>query len=183
MKAIPVPAVSPDNTTARAMTFGLFDTVLGPMLIAGTSLGVCHVAFGVDPGALEHSLRAEFPRAAIARNEQAMQAPAGDISTLLTGSARHVGVTLDVAGTPFQQRVWEELRHIPFGERRSYQELAAAVGRPTAARAVAGACARNHLAVVIPCHRVVRSSGALGGYRWGIERKRKLLDAERALSR
>ena len=104
---------------------------------------------------------------------------AGDIAAQLEGRARAIDIPIDVSGTPFQQRVWTELRRIPFGELRSYQELAVTMGQPTAARAVAGACASNRLAVVIPCHRVIRVTGELGGYRWGIERKRKLLDIER----
>jgi AraC family transcriptional regulator of adaptative response/methylated-DNA-[protein]-cysteine methyltransferase len=162
--------------------FGLFDTPLGTMIIAGTSHGVCHVAFGDDPGALEQALRAEFSRATLTRDASVVQAWAADIIAQLEGRVRQVDLPLDVAGTPFQQQVWTELRRIPFGEMRSYQELAVTIGRPTAARAVARACASNRVAVVIPCHRVVRGTGALGGYRWGLERKRKLLETERAVS-
>jgi len=162
--------------------FGLFDTPLGTMIIAGTAHGVCHVAFGDDPGALEQALRAEFSRASLTRDASTVRAWATDIIAQLEGRARQVELPLDVAGTTFQQQVWTELRRIPFGEMRSYQELAVTIGRPGAARAVARACASNRVAVVIPCHRVVRGTGALGGYRWGLERKRKLLDTERAVS-
>jgi len=161
--------------------FDLFETPLGTMIIAGTAHGVCHVAFGDDPDALEQALRAEFSRATLTRDAAAVQAWAADIIAQLEGRIRRVELPLDVPGTPFQQQVWTELRRIPFGERRSYQELAVTIGRPGAARAVARACATNRVAVVIPCHRVVRGTGALGGYRWGLERKKKLLDTEREL--
>ncbi|MHB1312748.1 MAG: bifunctional DNA-binding transcriptional regulator/O6-methylguanine-DNA methyltransferase Ada [Gemmatimonadaceae bacterium] len=164
------------------ISFDLFDTPLGTMIIAGTAHGVCHVAFGDEPGALERALRAEFSRASLSRDRSMVRAWAVDIIAQLEGKARQVELPLDVAGTPFQQQVWTELRRIPFGEMRSYQELAVTIGRPSAARAVARACASNRVAVVIPCHRVVRGTGALGGYRWGLERKRKLLDRERELS-
>ncbi len=166
-----------------AIGFDLFDTSLGTMLIAGTAHGVCHVAFGDDPATLERALRVEFSRAAITRGSATVRAWARDIVAQLDGRTHRIDLPLDVPGTPFQQQVWTELRRIPFGERRSYQELAVTIGRPTAARAVARACASNRVAVVIPCHRVVRGTGALGGYRWGLERKQKLLDAERDGSR
>ena len=164
------------------ISFGLFDTPLGTMIIAGTSHGVCHVAFGDDPGTLEQALRAEFSRATVTRDESTVRSWAADIIAQLEGTVRQVELPLDVPGTPFQHRVWTELRRIPFGELRSYQELAVTIGRPSAARAVARACASNRVAVVIPCHRVVRGTGALGGYRWGLERKQQLIDSERELS-
>jgi AraC family transcriptional regulator, regulatory protein of adaptative response / methylated-DNA-[protein]-cysteine methyltransferase len=98
----------------------------------------------------------------------------------LSGAGNHVGLPLDVAGSAFQWQVWEALRRIPVGETRSYQAIAQELGRPTAARAVARACASNRLALVIPCHRVVREDGELGGYRWGVDRKRRLLEQERS---
>jgi AraC family transcriptional regulator of adaptative response/methylated-DNA-[protein]-cysteine methyltransferase len=164
------------------ISFADFETPLGTMLIAGTLHGVCHVAFGDDPAGLEQALRTEFSRATLTRDVTAVRAWAADIVAQLEGRVRQVELPLDVAGTPFQRQVWTELRRIPFGELRSYQELAVTIGRPTAARAVARACASNRVAVVIPCHRVVRGTGALGGYRWGLERKRKLLETERAVS-
>ncbi|HEY5489854.1 MAG TPA: methylated-DNA--[protein]-cysteine S-methyltransferase [Gemmatimonadaceae bacterium] len=159
--------------------FGIFATVLGPMLVAGTALGVCHVSFGDDEACLLDELRTDRAAASLSRDNAGVTSWAEDITAQLEGRARAINVPIDVSGTPFQQRVWTELRRIPFGELRSYQELAVIIGQPTAARAVASACASNRLAVVIPCHRVIRGTGKLGRYRWGIERKQKLLDAER----
>jgi AraC family transcriptional regulator of adaptative response/methylated-DNA-[protein]-cysteine methyltransferase len=159
--------------------YGIFATVLGPMLVAGTIHGVSHVAFGDDSAQLEQDLHEASAPATARRDDARVASWAKAISAQLEGKARTIDVPVDVAGTPFQQRVWTELRHIPFGELRSYQELAIMVGQPTAARAVASACARNKVAVVIPCHRVVRGTGELGGYRWGVERKQQLIDAER----
>lgn len=159
--------------------FGLFATVLGQMIVAGTAQGVCHVAFGDDGTLLEQALVEAFANAAVQRDDASVSSWARSISAQLDGKATTIDLPLDVSGTLFQQRVWTELRRIPFGELRSYQELAVSIGQPTAARAVAGACANNRVAVVIPCHRVIRGTGELGGYRWGVERKQKLLDLER----
>jgi AraC family transcriptional regulator, regulatory protein of adaptative response / methylated-DNA-[protein]-cysteine methyltransferase len=159
--------------------FGIFATVLGPMLVAGTALGICHVSFGDDEGCLLDEFRADRAAASLSRDEASVASWAEDITAQLDGRTRAIDVPIDVSGTPFQQRVWTELHRIPFGQLRSYQELAVTMGQPTAARAVAGACASNRVAVVIPCHRVIRGTGELGGYRWGVERKRKLLDIER----
>lgn len=160
--------------------YGVFSTVLGPMLVAGTLHGVSHVAFGDDTAQLEHEFHHSFAPARTLRDDSQVASWARSISAQLEGQAKAIDVPVDVHGTPFQQRVWTELRRIPFGQLRSYQELAISIGRPTAARAVAGACASNRVAVVIPCHRVIRGTGQLGGYRWGVERKQKLLDAERS---
>jgi AraC family transcriptional regulator of adaptative response/methylated-DNA-[protein]-cysteine methyltransferase len=105
-----------------------------------------------------------------------------EVASHLEGGKTDVTVPIDVQGTPFQQRVWEELRRIPFGETRSYTQVAASINAPRAVRAVASACARNRLSIIIPCHRVVRETGALGGYRWGLERKEKLLAREHAVA-
>ena len=165
---------------ARAeVCYGVFATVLGPMLVAGTIHGVSHVAFGDDSARLEVEFHEACAPTLATRDDSQVAPWARSISEQLNGKARAIDVPVDVAGTPFQQRVWTELRRIPFGELRSYQELAVLIGQPTAARAVASACARNKVAVVIPCHRVIRGTGELGGYRWGVARKQKLLDAER----
>lgn len=180
----PAPRTSPGTvrpeTDGQMVRFGVFSTVLGRMIIAGTDHGVSHVAFGDDDTVLEQQLLETFANASVRRDDAAVAAWARGISSQLEGKATTIDVPLDVAGTPFQQRVWTELRRIPFGELRSYQELAILIGQPTAVRAVAGACARNRVAVVIPCHRVIRGSGELGGYRWGVERKRKLLALEKS---
>ena len=178
-----LPRMSPDApwcaATGHQVRFGVFATVLGPMLVAGTPHGVCQVSFGDDETLLEEEFRAECSPTSPFRDDAGVASWAEAISAQLQGKARLADIPVDVAGTPFQQRVWTELRRIPFGELRSYQELAVIIGQPTAARAVAGACASNRVAVVIPCHRVIRGTGELGGYRWGVERKRKLLDIER----
>jgi len=162
------------------LRYGIFQTVLGLMLVAGTAHGVCHVSFGSDARTLESALRSEFWQATIERDDSRIEPWAESIRHQLDGRATAIDLPLDVPGTPFQERVWTALRRIPFGEHRSYQELAITIGRPTAARAVARACASNRVAVIIPCHRVVRGTGALGGYRWGLDRKQKLLDIERS---
>lgn len=177
------PDPSPDDTgeasAAAGVRYGVFATVLGPMLVAGTIHGVSHVAFGDDGVRLEAEFHEVFAPSRARRDDTRVAPWAQGISAQLDGKARAIDVPVDVSGTPFQLRVWTELRRIPFGELRSYQELAVLIGRPTAARAVASACAANRVAIIIPCHRVIRGTGELGGYRWGVERKQKLLDAER----
>ena len=168
--------------TVPNVLFGTFDTPLGVMLVAATARGVCHVAFGDDAEALEHSVRKEFPGAVITNDRERVEPWARQVAAGLTPSGAGVEVPLDVHGTPFQHQVWAELRRIVPGTRRSYQEVAASIGRPTAVRAVARACATNPVAVVVPCHRVVRGDGTLGGFRWGLHRKKALLDAERPLA-
>jgi len=171
---------TPKPVVDQEVRFGVFSTVFGSMLVAGTIHGVCHVSFGDNEETLLASgLRPQFPHATLRRDDASVASWANAISAQLDGKITAIDVPLDVEGTPFQQRVWTELRRIPFGELRSYQELAVMIGQPTAARAVASACASNRVAVVIPCHRVIRGTGELGGYRWGVERKQKLLDAER----
>jgi AraC family transcriptional regulator of adaptative response/methylated-DNA-[protein]-cysteine methyltransferase len=127
---------------------------------------------------LETALTLEFPAAALERNDRELKEYTEQIVGQLSGNVGRV-LELDVPGTAFQWQVWEALRRIPPGETRSYQAIALDLGRPTAARAVARACASNRLAVVIPCHRAVRETGELGGYRWGPERKRQILEQER----
>lgn len=159
--------------------FGTAQSPLGRVLVGATERGVCAVSIGDDDAALEASLRAEYPRATIERDDEAVRRWIDGVLAHLHDRHAVVGLPpLDLAGTPFQQAVWRELRSIPAGERRTYGEVATTIGRPGAARAVASACAANPAALVIPCHRVVRADGGLGGYRWGVERKRALLDAE-----
>lgn len=151
---------------------------LGRLLVARTARGICRVSLGSHADELAAGLRAEFPRAAIHRDQGTLAAAVSAILGHLEGE-RALDLPLDVRATAFQRRVWEALRRIPYGSTRSYAQIARAIGRPTATRAVARACATNPAALVIPCHRVVRADGGLGGYRWGIERKRALLDRER----
>lgn len=159
--------------------FAVVPSPLGKLLIAATPDGVCTVNLGDDEAQLERRLRAEFPRARVERDEDGSLAALADrVLAHLRGDGPSHDLPLDVRGTAFQQRVWRALLAIPYGETRSYAEVAASIGRPSATRAVARACATNPVAVVIPCHRVVRSDGGLGGYAGGIERKVKLLEIE-----
>lgn len=156
------------------------DTALGQALVAVTERGVCAVLLGDDAQALAADLQAEFPRARLQRVDAGRDdflAPR--VRAVADALARGRGsVPVELVGTAFQQRVWEALMRIPAGETRSYAELAASLGMPRAARAVARACAGNRVAVLVPCHRVIRGDGSLGGYRWGLPRKQALLDSE-----
>ncbi|MDF1505867.1 bifunctional DNA-binding transcriptional regulator/O6-methylguanine-DNA methyltransferase Ada [Roseisolibacter sp. H3M3-2] len=161
--------------------YAVVPTRLGALLVAATARGVCAVALGDDEPALARWLQDELPAAELARGDE-VDGYARAVAAWVDGDADDAALhalPLDLAGTDFQQRVWRALRAIPYGATRTYAELAAALGDPRAARAVAGACAANRVALVVPCHRVVRGDGAPGGYRWGAERKARLLDAER----
>jgi AraC family transcriptional regulator of adaptative response/methylated-DNA-[protein]-cysteine methyltransferase len=151
---------------------------LGALLVAATERGVCTISLGEDEAMLEQHLRHEFPHAALHRDTAGLHAWVQAIVAYLDGQQRTLDLPLDIQATGFQRRVWEALRAIPYGETRSYQQIAAHIGQPSAVRAVAQACAANPTALAIPCHRVVRSDGSLSGYRWGVPRKRALLHAE-----
>jgi AraC family transcriptional regulator of adaptative response/methylated-DNA-[protein]-cysteine methyltransferase len=159
-------------------------TPLGFLMIGATDRGICFIQFGDSEKELERQIIAEYPQATHATMPQAQDATFGAwmraLGDYLEGSSRSLELPLDVRGTAFQMRVWRYLQTIPYGEVQSYAEVARGIGRPTAARAVAQACASNAVALAIPCHRVIRGSGELGGYRWGLPRKRTLLDRERA---
>ncbi len=167
-----------------AMTYAVVDTPLGLMAAAATDRGICFVRFGESANELVDELRREYPHAAIEEMRSPHHADFGTwIESLrrhLSGRQPHVDLPLDVRATAFQLVVWTYLQSIPYGEVRSYAEVAAGIGQPRAARAVARACATNRVAVLIPCHRVIRGNGELGGYRWGLGRKRTLIDRERA---
>jgi AraC family transcriptional regulator, regulatory protein of adaptative response / methylated-DNA-[protein]-cysteine methyltransferase len=152
---------------------------LGRLLVARTERGICAVSLGDSDDALAQDLRAEYPEAAIQRDGGHLGLWVSKLVSHLCGNEPRLDLPLDVRATAFQWRVWQELRKIPYGERRSYSQIAASMGRPKAVRAVANACAANPAALVIPCHRVVRDTGDTGGYRWGAERKRALLSRER----
>jgi AraC family transcriptional regulator, regulatory protein of adaptative response / methylated-DNA-[protein]-cysteine methyltransferase len=154
-------------------------TPLGTVLVAATDRGICKIAFGDDRAQLVDGLRDEFANAQLVEDAGRLAPFVAQIDAYLRGAEQHVDLPLDIAPTAFQQRVWDALRRIPYGETRSYSEIAAAVGSPQAVRAVAGACASNPVALAIPCHRVLHKDGSLSGYRWGAERKAALLDAER----
>lgn len=160
--------------------WSMVDTALGQALVAVTERGVCAVLLGDDAGTLAGELQAEFPRATLRRVDAGRdQFLAPRVQAVAQALARGRGsVPVELVGTAFQQRVWEALMRIPAGETRSYAELAGSLGMPRGARAVARACAGNRVAVLVPCHRVIRGDGSLGGYRWGLPRKQALLDAE-----
>ena len=160
------------------------ETALGALLMAATERGVAFVQFGEDPEALLEQLRREFPNADLVASD-AQEAPELDawitaLETHLAGGAPRPELPLDLRGTAFQMKVWRFLLSVREGDVISYGELAAGIERPQAARAVAAACAANRIAVLVPCHRVLRGDGNLGGYRWGLDRKRALLDGERS---
>ena len=153
-------------------------TELGKLLVATTQRGVCAVRFGENEAVLLRELKHDFEAAEIQRDDQGLEPAANQIKQLLNGSKTPLNIPLDLRGTAFQQMVWKELQRIPSGQTRSYTEVAKIIGRPKAVRAVANACARNPLALVVPCHRVVQKNGSLAGYRWGVKRKAALLDRE-----
>jgi AraC family transcriptional regulator of adaptative response/methylated-DNA-[protein]-cysteine methyltransferase len=159
--------------------YTIVPSVLGDVLVGRTEKGVCAVLLD-DARRLTADLAAEFPGAALARDDETLREWAGAVVEAVAGRAPGAAVPLDLKGTDFQRRVWAELQRVPLGQTATYAEIAARIGHPTAARAVAGACASNHAAVLVPCHRVVRTDGGLGGYKWGVERKRALLENEGA---
>jgi AraC family transcriptional regulator of adaptative response/methylated-DNA-[protein]-cysteine methyltransferase len=151
---------------------------LGEILVARSARGVCAVLIDAESDALRRDLRRRFPGASLVEGGRELEELAGRISAFMENPALGLELPLDPRGTEFQQEVWRALREIPAGETVSYTELARRIGRPRSVRAVAQACGANALAVIVPCHRVVRSDGGLSGYRWGIERKRALLAVE-----
>jgi len=175
------PARARKGAPGEAIRFTLADTSLGRLLVATTVAGVCLVAFGDSDDELVAEARRRFPRAdlAPAAGEHAQWVAAVVRLIDARASARAADVPLDARGTVFQQQVWSALRQIPVGQTVTYSQLAAAIGRPTATRAVASACGANPTALIVPCHRVIGADGSLTGYRWGVERKRALLERER----
>jgi len=158
-------------------------TSLGRLLVAATDRGVCAVMLGDDDAMLDDALDAEYPQATRTRvrgrsGDDDLRGWIAAVAAHLEGAERDLAVPIDVAGTPFQQRVWGALQRIPYGETRSYTQVAESINAPSAVRAVASACARNPVSLLVPCHRVVRESGALGGYRWGLARKDRLIARE-----
>ena len=163
------------------IAYGSAATPLGRLLVATTEKGLCFVCLGESETALLATLRSEFPAADSIEPDQNSIAPAIEqLVAYLAGERPHLDLPLDIQATAFQRRVWQELITIPYGETRSYGEIAARLGLPQGQRAVAGACARNPVPLVVPCHRVVRQNGKLGGYRWGVQRKAKLIATEAA---
>ena len=158
--------------------YDVLDTPAGMLLVGATGKGVCAIQFGSSAKKLEESLRGEFPAADLRRDAAFLSAWAGQLRAHLEGRLQKLDVPLDIQATAFQRRVWEYLQSIPYGCTQSYGEIAKRIRQPRAARAVARACASNPVAVLIPCHRVVRGDGEMGGYRWGEEHKRRLLEIE-----
>ncbi len=174
------PAAYRQGGKGMRIAYTIIDSPLGRLLVAATGAGICSVQMGDSDAALIAALAAEYPAAECARSEAPPLAGwAAALREHLSGVRPDLDLPLDVLGTAFQHRVWSELRRIPYGQTRTYAQVAQAIGRPSAVRAVARACATNPAALVIPCHRVVRSDGSLGGYRWGIARKVSILDKER----
>jgi AraC family transcriptional regulator of adaptative response/methylated-DNA-[protein]-cysteine methyltransferase len=163
---------------AAPIRYTCADSPLGRLLIAATDKGICAIQFANSDAELEQGLRREFPFANRKRDDEAMRSWKKDLLRQMQGQRLNAALPLDIQATAFQRRVWTQLQSIPFGETRSYSAVAKSIGQPTATRAIARACATNPVAVAIPCHRVVRKGGDLGGYRWGVERKKALLELE-----
>lgn len=161
----------------QRIRFSTFATPLGTALVAATDKGVCAVKLGRADAELERLLAEEFPAAELAR--EALGELEARVLAFMDGEASLARVPLDIRGTVFQRRVWDELRRIPRGETRTYREIARAIGAPAAVRAVGSACGANPVALVVPCHRAIRSDGGLGGYAWGLATKQRLLEMEK----
>jgi AraC family transcriptional regulator of adaptative response/methylated-DNA-[protein]-cysteine methyltransferase len=159
--------------------FATAQTALGIVLIAATAKGICKIAFGDNPAALEAELAQELSDAERIEDATRLAPFIAQIDAYLRGTREHFDLPLDISPTAFQQRVWDALQRIPYGQTRSYTDIAETLGSPRAVRAVANACASNPVALAIPCHRVVHKDGALAGYRWGTARKVALLSAEK----
>ena len=164
----------------NVIRFAVGECSLGSILVAATDKGVCAIEFGDDPDALVHALQDRFPKAQIVGGDHTFEQLVAKVVGFIEAPAQGLDLPLDIRGTAFQKRVWNAIRDIPAGATASYAELARRIGRPSASRAVAQACASNTIAVAIPCHRVVRRDGGLSGYRWGVERKEALLTRETA---
>jgi len=173
------PKVCAEGGRNMKIDFTVTDCDLGKLLVARTAKGVCAVAFGDDEKTLSENLSKEYPNAEISLNETNLKDFVEAILGNLRGTNKTLDLPLDLQATAFQMRVWETLRKIPYGETVSYQEIAEKLGNAKAVRAVARACAKNRVALVIPCHRVVKSNGELSGYRWGVERKKTILEKEK----
>lgn len=161
-----------------AIRYTVAKCTLGRVLLAATEKGVCWLGFGDTDAQAEAALRDEFPKARVARNDIELAPWLAEFQRHLAGEQPHIELPLDVRATAFQRRVWDALLAIPYGETRSYKQVAEAIGAPAAARAVARACATNPVAVIVPCHRVIGTDGKLHGYAGGLHRKKKLLEQE-----
>lgn len=158
--------------------FAIAETSLGALLVAQSEKGICSIMLNDEPEPLAEELQRIFPHAAMIGDDPAFAALVAKVVSLVENPSAMIDLPLDIRGTAFQLRVWDALRQIKPGSTLSYTQLAEKIGSPKAVRAVAGACAANKLAIAIPCHRIIRTDGGLSGYRWGVERKQKLLDRE-----
>lgn len=174
------PATYGRGGRAMKINYTVASSPLGQLLVAATTKGICMVSLGDKDIELEANLHREFAAAEIARDDAKLRAAVAEIVKHLEAKQPRIELPLDIRATAFQRQVWEALQAIPLGETRSYSEVAKEIGRPSAVRAVARACATNPVALVIPCHRVIREDKSLGGYRWGLERKKALLASEKA---
>lgn len=165
-----------------SIDYTVADCALGRLMVAATDVGVCCIEFGDSPAVLRESLAERFPAAVLNEDAQRLSRWVHKIIQFIKNPAKGIEIPIDIQGTAFQRRVWKALQAIPVGQTASYRDVAAAIGKPSAARAVASACGANMVALAIPCHRVVRSDGTLSGYRWGVERKRRLLQREKEAS-
>lgn len=172
------PAKYRRGAIAAPIRYAFTDSPIGRMLIAATDKGICSIQFADSEEELEQGLKQEFPFALRRRDDDGMANLAGQVVQRISGAESSTSLPLDIQATAFQRRVWSYLQSITFGKTRSYTEVAKAIRHPSAVRAVARACATNPVAIAIPCHRVLRSNGDLGGYRWGLQRKKALLDLE-----
>ena len=174
--------MTPSNYRAgganSAIRFAIGECSLGSILVAASERGVCAILMGDDPDALACDLQDRFSRAQLIGGDKKFERLIAKVVRFVEAPARGLDLPLDVRGTAFQQRVWQALQKVPAGSTATYTEIAQRIGAPTSVRAVAGACAANALAVAIPCHRVVRTDGGWAGYRWGVERKRALIERE-----
>jgi len=168
------------GAVAATIRYTCTDSPMGRMLIAATDKGICAIQFADSDEELESGLKHEFPFAIRRRDDAALHTWEQNLLRQMHGHKLNSSLPLDIQATAFQRKVWAHLQSIPFGATQSYSEVAKAIRRPTATRAVARACATNRIAIAIPCHRVVRENGEMGGYRWGVERKKALLGMERA---
>ena len=186
-RAVPKLGMSPSTYrrggAGMSIRYSIVDSPLGRLLVGATPRGVCAVAMGTSDAELERALAREYPSAQVAADTGALARWTKQILAHLSGRQPRLDLPLDVQATAFQWQVWEALRTIPYGETRTYSEIAAAIGRPRAVRAVARACATNPVALAIPCHRVVATGGGTSGYRWGVSRKKALLARERGATR
>lgn len=176
------PARYRNGARGTTLAYALVRSALGPVLVAATGRGIAHVALGDDEAALERGLRASFPLAVLERADDRLESATSALVRYLANDGPWPQLPLDVRATAFQARVWEALTRIAPGTTTTYGELARALGDPRAVRAVARACASHPVALLIPCHRVIAKNGDLTGYRWGIERKHRILELERAVS-